>query len=97
MWLSFGDTITGEWLGVSIVWTPNGLPPRLAVMAAIQTAHNIGCNPGGEVMTTPAREDFPDPPAGASYRLITSRDEANAIDEAWSQLALDAGLKPEMT
>ena len=50
-WLSFADPtlpVGQQFLGVAIV-------PAPSFLAAVTVAHQLGCNPGGEVMGFPCR------------------------------------------
>ncbi|WP_280413149.1 hypothetical protein [Nocardia asiatica] len=81
-WLSFVDTTKsappdeqvpggGGFLGVSIV-------RAFDFMTAVNVAHALGCNPGGEVRGYPMRPDDPTPPEYEG-RLLT-REEIDYLD-----------------
>lgn len=65
-WLSFADParpVGDEFLGVAIV-------PGVDFMHAIEGAHLLGCNPGGEVLGYPCLA----PPPDARCRLLSKEE-----------------------
>ena len=72
-WLSFIDGENGSFLGVCVV-QGNGL------MDAIQEAHRLACNPGGETLGTPILEEDWLPEERWRNRLLT-RGQAEEADE----------------
>ncbi len=88
-WLSFCDGQRprgSQLLGVCVV-QGDGL------MGAIQEAHRLGCNPGGEVLGTPIRKGEWLPKKKWRGRLLT-RAQAEEADEQGPTLVIDARPDP---
>ena len=78
-WVSFVDPDAPEgekFIGVAIIRADN------VVHAAI-IAHELGINPGGEVMALPVPERFGDPPPEWDHKLIRDRDAVDAACQRW--------------
>jgi hypothetical protein len=78
-WLSFCDPSrpTGQHsLGVAIVGAAS-------FPEAVMVAHATGCNPGGEVMGHPVREDMGAPPAEWDHKLVSSLAEIERLESLW--------------
>lgn len=74
-WLSFCDPDRAkgqQFLGVAIVEARD-------FRAAVQIAHRIGCNPGGEVLGYPLADDGPLVPMAFRDRLL-SKGEVEALE-----------------
>jgi len=89
-WLSFADSARGGFLGVAIVQVddddaeaaralllPQSLPGAEWGIAAMTKAHDMGCNPGGQVLSS----ELPAPPPGVRLNRLLTREEALAAQE----------------
>lgn len=65
-WLSFSDPSApkgSQFLGVCIIEAPG-------FIAAVDRAHQLGCNPGGEVLGEELEDGDPVPPSSYLHRLL---------------------------
>ncbi len=75
-WLSFVDPDGGQFLGVCVV-------RRHSFVAAIQRAHQLGINPGGQVEGQALPKDK-EPPDTLREKLVTDRAALDRIVQQWT-------------